>query len=75
MCVAIPTEIAEITPGALPMARLVGRDGECCLAYYPEAKPGDFVLTQHGFAIQLLTAEEAEEVLAAFSGEDYSKST
>ena len=68
MCVAIPARITGIAPGALPMAHAQQGDKviECCLAYLPEAVPGDYVLVQHGFAVQLLDEESAAESLAAF---------
>jgi hydrogenase expression/formation protein HypC len=49
------------------MARLQHEDKEvqCCLAYVPEASAGDYVLVQHGFAIELLDPESAAASLAA----------
>ena len=68
MCVAVPAPILEITPGVMPMARIQRGDAivECNLAYFPEAQVGDYVLVQHGFAMQLLDAQSAAESLAAF---------
>jgi len=40
---------------------------ECNLAYFPEARVGDYVLVQHGFAMQVLDAASAAESLAAFA--------
>jgi len=69
VCVAVPSPIVEVIPGVLPMAKV--RHGEalvdCCLAYVPEAAVGDYVLVQHGFAINRMTAQEASEVLSAFA--------
>jgi hydrogenase expression/formation protein HypC len=69
MCVAIPARIVEIIPGALPQATLdqAGREVKCCLAYVPEATPGDYVLIQNGFAIEILDPKSAAESLAAFA--------
>ena len=69
MCVAVPAPILSITPGVMPMARIRRGDAviECNLAYFPEAVVGDYVLVQHGFAMQLLDAESAAESLAAFA--------
>ncbi len=68
MCVIVPSPIVEILPGTLPMARV--QHGEklltCCLAYVPEAKVGDYVLVQNGFAVELLDETQAAESLAAF---------
>ena len=33
------------------------------MAYVPEARVGDYVLIQNGFAMNLLTPEEAQESL------------
>ncbi|MDR1428138.1 MAG: HypC/HybG/HupF family hydrogenase formation chaperone [Bifidobacteriaceae bacterium] len=69
MCFAIPARIEEILPGPLPLARL--QDGveppTCCLAYVPEAKVGDYVLVQNGFAVTCLDAAAAAASLAAFA--------
>jgi len=69
MCVAVPAQIIDITPGVMPMARV--RQGnqisQCCLSYFPEAEPGDYVLIQHGFAMQLLDPQSAAQSLAAFA--------
>ena len=69
MCVSIPVQITEITPGALPMARVevAGCAQDCCLAYVPAAQVGDYVLIQNGFAIDLLDPASAAESLAAFA--------
>jgi hydrogenase expression/formation protein HypC len=71
MCVAIPARITEITegvPGVPRMARVdrAGRPDQCCLSFLPEAKVGEYVLVQSGFAVELLDAETAAESLAAF---------
>nr|NLI51136.1 HypC/HybG/HupF family hydrogenase formation chaperone [Propionibacterium sp.] len=69
MCVGFPLRIVAITPGDLPMATLdaAGRSASCCLAYVPDARVGDYVLVQGGFAAVLLDAEAAAESLAAFA--------
>ena len=69
MCVAVPVRIVAIDDGPLPMADtdVAGRPGRCCLAYLPEAAVGDYVLVQHGFAVQLLDARSAAASLAAFA--------
>jgi hydrogenase expression/formation protein HypC len=40
---------------------------ECCLAYLPQAVVGDYVLVQHGFAVELLDPAAAAASLAAFA--------
>ncbi|MDR0627518.1 MAG: HypC/HybG/HupF family hydrogenase formation chaperone [Bifidobacteriaceae bacterium] len=69
MCIAVPTKIVKITDGPLPIAHLEpgSQPNTCCVAYVPEAKPGDYVLVQQGFAVQLLDPESAALSLAAFA--------
>ena len=69
MCLSVPARVVDITPGVLPMAHLDhgGHLIECCLAYVPEATVGDYVLTQNGFAVELMDAQAAAESLAAFA--------
>jgi len=69
MCIAVPAKIIDITPGVIPVARVEqgGEVTDCRLAYFPEAQVGDYVLVQHGFAMQLLDEESAAESLAAFA--------
>jgi hydrogenase expression/formation protein HypC len=69
VCVSIPARILEILDVAPLTARIdiAGRAERCCLTYLPEAKVGDYVLVQGGFAVELLDAEVAAESLAAFA--------
>jgi hydrogenase expression/formation protein HypC len=39
---------------------------EACLAYVPDAKPGDYVIVHAGFALNVLSPDEAEETLKLF---------
>lgn len=65
MCVGVPCQILSITPGVMPMGRIdvAGQVQDACMAYVPEARVGDYVLIRNGFAMNLLTAEEAQESL------------
>lgn len=69
MCVTVPSRIVSITPGVMPMGRIdvAGHEQDACLAYVPEAQVGDFVLIQAGFAMTVLTPEEAAESLATWA--------
>lgn len=69
MCIAVPSLIVEILPGELPMGRVEhgGTVVTCCLAYVPEARVGDYVIVQNGFAVELLDPEAAAESLATFA--------
>ena len=68
MCLAVPGKIIEIKDGSgLKMARVdfggVLRDA--CIEALPEAKIGDYVIVHAGFALNILSQEEAMETLAA----------
>ena len=66
MCLAVPGKIVEITESdGLQMAKVDfgGIFREACLDYVPEAKVGDYCVIHVGFAISLLSEEEAMETL------------
>jgi hydrogenase expression/formation protein HypC len=66
MCLAVPGKIVEITDNeGLRMARVDFGEifREACLDYVPEAKVGDYCVIHVGFAISLLSEEEAQETL------------
>ena len=66
MCLAVPGKIVEITESdGLQMARVDfgGIFREACLDYVPEAKVGDYCVIHVGFAISLLSEQEAMETL------------
>jgi hydrogenase expression/formation protein HypC len=44
-----------------------GVEREVCLGYTPEAKVGDYVLVHVGFALSVLDAEAAAQILADFA--------
>ncbi len=67
MCLAVPAKILEIYErDNLKMARVDfgGAIREACLDYVPEAKVGDYCIIHVGFAISLLSEDEAQETLA-----------
>ena len=62
MCLAIPGQIVEIyESGGLRMGRIDfgGVVREVCLEYVPEANLGDYAIVHVGFAISILSEEEA----------------
>jgi hydrogenase expression/formation protein HypC len=66
MCLAVPGKIVEIKKSdGLHMARVDfgGVFREACLDYVPEARVGDYCVIHVGFAISLLSEEEALETL------------
>ncbi|MFO7661975.1 MAG: HypC/HybG/HupF family hydrogenase formation chaperone [Chloroflexota bacterium] len=67
MCLGVPGKITEIYESdGLKMGRVDfgGTQREACLAYVPEATVGDYTVIHVGFAISLLSEEEANETLA-----------
>lgn len=66
MCLGIPGEVLSTVEGPLRMGRVAfGKIiKEVCLAYVPEAQPGDFVVVHAGFAISRVDPEGARRVFA-----------
>lgn len=67
MCLGVPGKIVEIyEKGGLKMAKVDfgGIFREACLDYVPEAKIGDYCVIHVGFAISLLSEEEAQDTLS-----------
>ncbi len=67
MCLGVPGKIVEIfEQDGLKMAKVDfgGVVRETCLEYVPEAKVGDYCIIHVGFALNLLSEEEAQETLA-----------
>lgn len=68
MCLAVPGKITEIyTLNTLRMAKIDfgGVIREVCLEALPEAKIGDYTIVHAGFALNLLSEEDARETLDA----------
>lgn len=66
MCLGVPAKIVEMyKKDDLQMARVDfgGVMREACLAYVPEAKVGDYCLVHVGFALNLISEEEARETM------------
>ncbi|MDG0854338.1 HypC/HybG/HupF family hydrogenase formation chaperone [Roseateles puraquae] len=66
MCLAIPTRLIEIRPGAQALVDLGGIRKEISIALVPEAAVGDYVIVHVGHAIGLIDPEEAERTLRMF---------
>lgn len=67
MCLGVPGKIVEIYPKEnMRMCKIDfgGTIREACLDFIPEAKLGDYTIIHVGFAISLLSEEEAMETLA-----------
>jgi len=69
MCLAVPGKITEIYPnGGLRMCKVDfgGVIREACVETLPEAKIGDYIIVHAGFALNILSEEEAQASLEAF---------
>ena len=67
MCLGVPGKIVEIySDRGLRMGKIDfgGAIREACLETLPEAKPGDYTIVHAGFALNLLSEEEAQETLS-----------
>jgi hydrogenase expression/formation protein HypC len=67
MCLGVPGKIIEIYENNdLKMGKIDfgGVTREACLAYVPEAKVGDYTIIHVGFALNLLSEQEALETLS-----------
>ena len=82
MCLAVPGRVIAIyEKDDLPMGKVDfgGLSKEICLAYTPEARPGDYVLVHVGFAINTVDEAEAKAVfslleqLAESTGEKFTE--
>jgi hydrogenase expression/formation protein HypC len=68
MCLGVPGKIIEIIEGGpLRMCKVDfgGVFREACIDTLPEAKVGDYTIIHAGFALTLLSEQEAQESLAA----------
>jgi hydrogenase expression/formation protein HypC len=66
MCLGIPGKITDIyQSNGLRMAKIDfgGVTREACLEYVPEAQIGDYTLIHVGFALNLISEQEALETL------------
>ncbi|MFN2385547.1 MAG: HypC/HybG/HupF family hydrogenase formation chaperone [Thermoanaerobaculia bacterium] len=66
MCLAIPGEILEIRDEKglkFGRVRFGGITRDVCLAYVPDAVPGEYVAVHVGFAISKIDPEQAAESL------------
>ena len=66
MCLGVPGKIIEIyEKQGLRMAQVdfSGVKREACIEHVPEAEVGDYAIIHVGFAISLLSEEEAQETL------------
>ena len=66
MCLAIPGKILEISEsGGIKMCKVDfgGVTQDACIETVPEAKIGDYIIVHAGFALNILSEEEANATL------------
>lgn len=66
MCLGVPGKIVEIFEKqglSMAMVDFSGVTREACIEHVPEAKVGDYAVIHVGFAISLLSEEEAMETM------------
>ena len=66
MCLGVPGKIVDIyEANGLLMGKIDfgGVTREACLTYVPEASVGDYTVIHVGFALHLISEEEAQETL------------
>jgi hydrogenase expression/formation protein HypC len=66
MCLGIPGQITEIyQANGLKMGKIDfgGVTREICLEYVPEVQIGDYALVHVGFALNLISEQEAQETI------------
>jgi hydrogenase expression/formation protein HypC len=65
VCLGVPGKVLSVEENAQGMAMgavsFGGVTKEVCLAYVPEARPGEYVIVHAGFAISIVSEQEAEE--------------
>ena len=69
MCLAIPGKIIEITDNlGIKMGKVDfgGVTRDVCLEAVPSAEIGNYMIIHAGFALNILSEEEANETLEAF---------
>lgn len=69
MCLAVPGKVVEISEKEPILMGKIDFDGvirEVCLEAVPEVKLGDYVIVHAGFALNVLSEQEAQESLQAF---------
>ena len=70
MCLGVPGKIVDIYESdGIKMGKIDfgGVTREACLEYIPEASLGDYTVIHVGFALHLISEQEAKETLALLS--------
>jgi hydrogenase expression/formation protein HypC len=67
VCLAVPAVVLQINLDRTALVDILGVQRVVALDLLPQAVVGDYVLVHAGFAIELISAETAEETLAFFA--------
>ena len=63
MCLAVPMQVLRVSDDRA-IAMVDGVEREIGTARVPDVQPGEYVIVHAGFAIQKLSAQEAQETLS-----------
>ncbi|HNS96286.1 MAG TPA: HypC/HybG/HupF family hydrogenase formation chaperone [Polyangiaceae bacterium] len=63
MCLAVPMQVLRVSDDRA-IAMVDGVEREIGTALVPDVQPGEYVIVHAGFAIQKLSAQEAQETLS-----------
>ena len=66
MCLAVPAKITRIEESGQGVASYLGSEVKVNLSLVPRARRGDWVIIHAGFAISVMNAKEAREILRLF---------
>jgi hydrogenase expression/formation protein HypC len=66
MCLAVPAKIVRLEESGQGTASYMGSEVRANFSLVPEARPGDWVIIHAGFAISVVDAREAREILRLF---------
>jgi hydrogenase expression/formation protein HypC len=64
MCLAIPARVIALEPGEMAVVGLEGVRKRVSVALLDQVTVGDYVLVHVGYALHLLSEDEAERTLA-----------
>ena len=68
MCLALPARVVDIADDGLDATVALGEiNKQVSLALVPDVAPGDYVLVHVGYALNRISAEEAERTLVLFA--------
>ena len=66
MCLAVPLKLTEIK-GSTAIGEAMGVSREIRVDFIRDPKPGEYVIVHAGFAIERMSAQQAELDLAAWA--------